>query len=173
MLTFDDGYRGLVEHALPHLQKRHFTACLFVTTSYIQEREQRLDSPYLSLGELQTWIKNGMEVALHSHSHPNYRIASLDEIQRDLLQEESLLQSWEIPYLRALAYPFGARPKDSTHLKLALKTLGMRAAFRIGNRVSSLAPEKDLFEIKRIDIQGTDSQIEFTVKVKKGRSKLF
>jgi len=173
LLTFDDGYRGVVEEALPILLKKRFKACLFVTTAYTLEREKDPNSPYLSLLDLKKWVDAGMEVALHSHNHLNYREASLPEIIKDLEKEEELLKAWGIPYHKVLAYPFGARPKQPEKLQRCLRDYGMRAAFRIGNRVTPWRPARNLFEIKRIDIQGTDSFPEFRKKVRKGRIRLF
>jgi len=45
-------------------------------------------------------------------------------------------------------------------------------AVRIGNRINSL-PIRDPYELKRIDIKGTDSLFTFKIKLKKGRTKLF
>lgn len=173
LLTFDDGYRGIVSEALPLLVQKGMKACLFVTSSYIQEREANEDSRYLSLDELQTWVESGMEIALHSHAHPNYRDVSVEAIVNDLIEEEVLLRSWKLPFEKALAYPFGARPKEASGLHKALADFGIRAAFRIGNRISPLTPKQDIFEIRRIDIRGTDSFFEFQIKVKKGRIKPF
>ncbi|NBX76321.1 MAG: glycosyltransferase [Proteobacteria bacterium] len=173
LLTFDDGYRGLVEEALPILSKKQFKGCLFVTTAYILERENNPESPYLSVAELKQWCDAGMEVALHSHSHPNYRDLTPSEVTEDLRKAEDLLNTWGIPYLKVLAYPFGARPKHPEELQKNLLDHGIRAAFRIGNRVSPWVPIPNRFEIKRIDIQGTDSFSDFRKKVRTGRVRLF
>lgn len=173
LLTFDDGYRGLVNEALPVLKEQGFRASLFGTTSYFEERIQNEKSVYLSPAELRTWVESGMEVALHSHAHLSYKNSSAEDIIKDLAHEESLLKAWNIPYLRAIAYPFGARPKNAVALHKALDNFGIRAAFRIGNRLFPLTGKENRFEIKRIDIQGSDSFFEFCIKVKKGRAKLF
>jgi len=173
LITFDDGYSGLVQNALPILKKNQMQACLFVTTSYIQEREQTSNIRYLSLGDLRSWVDSGMEVALHSHDHLNYRETALSEIEMDLRLAEKVLTDWKIPFEKAVAYPYGARPADLTSLKRLFSTLGVRAAFRIGNRLFPWNERERHFEIKRIDIQGSDYRFEFSTKVRKGRSQLF
>jgi hypothetical protein len=45
-------------------------------------------------------------------------------------------------------------------------------ALRIGNRINHV-PFNDPYELKRIDIKGTDSMYTFTIKLRKGRQKLF
>jgi peptidoglycan/xylan/chitin deacetylase (PgdA/CDA1 family) len=173
VLTFDDGYRGLIEEALPLLLRKKFQACLFVTTAFILEREKNPDSPYLSVAELKKWSDAGMEVALHSHGHPNYRELTPNEVTEDLRKAEELLNAWSIPYRKVLAYPFGARPKHPEELQKNLLDHGIRAAFRIGNQVTPWIPGPNRFEIKRIDIQGIDSFSDFQKKVRTGRVRLF
>jgi hypothetical protein len=48
--------------------------------------------------------------------------------------------------------------------------MGIKLAFRIGNRVNKL-PLKNYFEVKRISIQGSDSMWTFKTKLLKGREK--
>jgi len=173
LLTFDDGYRSLVDEVLPVLLRKNLRACLFLTSQYIQQREEDPSSPYLSIADLKKWCDAGMEVALHSHKHPNYRDLSETDVIEDLKKEEELLQSWGVPYLKVLAYPFGARPKPPDQLHKALNKYGIRAAFRIGNRLTPRERLENRYEIKRIDIQGTDRFSDFQKKVRKGRTGWF
>ena len=50
--------------------------------------------------------------------------------------------------------------------------MGVIAAFRIGNRVNPLKI-KDLYDLNRIDIRGTDGFWRFRLKVKFGKIGLF
>jgi hypothetical protein len=49
---------------------------------------------------------------------------------------------------------------------------GVECAARIVSRINALPP-KDIYEIKRTIIRGTDSFREFKIKLRKGRCKLF
>ena len=71
---------------------------------------------------------------------------------------------------KVLAYPYGARP--AAEMKVIMSGMGIKAAFRIGNKVSEV-PAPDMFEIKRIDIKGTDTQADFRIKLRKGKLKPF
>jgi hypothetical protein len=81
-----------------------------------------------------------------------------------------------IPFVRALAYPYGGFPKKDPQLKAKMKEIfrasRLQFALRIGNRINRW-PIKDPYEVKRIDIKGTDSFYTFTTKLRKGRRKLF
>jgi peptidoglycan/xylan/chitin deacetylase (PgdA/CDA1 family) len=179
LFTFDDGYRDNVALALPVLKRMKLKAAIFVTSSFIEEREQNPESVYLSVAELRQWVGEGMELALHSHSHPNYRQISWSEISSDLASNRSKLKQWNLPYVEALAYPFGARPKKAQalrELKTQLKEAGLKAAFRIGNRIhswSEFVRGVDAMDVCRIDVRGDDPFFEFTIKARKGRTKRF
>jgi hypothetical protein len=75
-----------------------------------------------------------------------------------------------------LAYPYGGYPKKDEIKKCRMKNLfrekRINFALRIGNRINGW-PLIDDYEIKRIDIRGTDSFFTFKTKLKKGRAKLF
>jgi hypothetical protein len=57
-------------------------------------------------------------------------------------------------------------------MKEIFRTSRLQFALRIGNRVNRW-PLKDPYEVKRIDIKGTDSFSTFITKLKKGRRKVF
>ena len=81
-----------------------------------------------------------------------------------------------IRFVRVLAYPYGNYPKKDLYLKTKMKEIfrasRLQFALRIGNRVNHW-PLKDPYEVKRIDIKGTDSYSTFKTKFKRGRKKLF
>ena len=75
----------------------------------------------------------------------------------------------------ALAYPYGRYPRQAAQrgqMEAELAAAGFAAGLRIGNRINRL-PIKRPYEIRRINVKGTDSLWEFGVKVRKGRVKLF
>ena len=175
MITFDDGYRSILDYAVPILEKYQFTATVFLTTGFVGKSKDDLDEP-----SIQAWVQAGHEVALHTHLHPSYRDGDLGEKMRDLDLNLEWFRERTIPYFKALAYPFGARPKEAHPLKVLKQTLqekGIHGAFRIGNRVvewSVLESGRlDRFEIPRIDIRGEDDLETFKTKVKKGRIRPF
>jgi peptidoglycan/xylan/chitin deacetylase (PgdA/CDA1 family) len=114
VLTFDDGYAALAEHAFPVLVDHGFTALLFVITDFVG-RENTWDVQYgwrrfyhLSWDELARWRERGIEV--HSHGATHARLTWLkgaeatDELGRS--REAIASRLGEAP--RAIGYPFGA-----------------------------------------------------------------
>ncbi len=83
VLTFDDGYAGLADHAFPALAELGLTALVFVITDYAGAtnawdvhyggREFR----HLSWDELGRWMERGIEV--HSHTATHRRLTWLPD----------------------------------------------------------------------------------------------
>jgi peptidoglycan/xylan/chitin deacetylase (PgdA/CDA1 family) len=115
LLTFDDGYGSLAEHAYPILADLGFTATTFLITDYVgktntwdvQYTWNRLS--HLSWSEIERWRARGFEFASHGATHR--RLTWLDDaaIETELLgSREALTARLGAEAGRAVAYPFGA-----------------------------------------------------------------
>jgi peptidoglycan/xylan/chitin deacetylase (PgdA/CDA1 family) len=182
LITFDDGYASTLKEASPILKEFGFCATLFATSSFIagDAGAAKPDAPFMTPEDLKIWNQEGHDIALHSHLHPNYRALKNTEIVHDLKANQDWFKAQNIFVLPALAYPYGARPKEPVRneaLKQSLQRQGVVAAFRIGNKIatwSSLRKKHyDRFEIPRIDIRGDDTIASFAIKVQKGRLRPF
>lgn len=131
VVTFDDGYTGLAEHAFPVLADHGFRALVFVITDYVG-KENTWDVQYgwrkfhhLDWDVLGRWQERGMEVHSHGTSHARMtwlgNAAIADEMVRS--REEITKRLGTAP--AAISYPFGAvdgRVRD--HAVSAGYTLG-------------------------------------------------
>jgi peptidoglycan/xylan/chitin deacetylase (PgdA/CDA1 family) len=115
LLTFDDGYASLGEHAYPVLAELGFTATTFLITDYIGKTNtwdvrytwQRL--PHLTWSDVEHWGARGFQFASHGATHR--RLTWLDDaaVHADLGRSREVLRARLGPEAgRALAYPFGA-----------------------------------------------------------------
>ena len=115
LLTFDDGYASLAEHAYPILADLGFTATTFLITDYVGKMNtwdvpytwNRL--PHLGWDTIERWRAQGFEFASHGATHR--RLTWLDdltvaaELQRS---REALMARLGPEAGHAVAYPFGA-----------------------------------------------------------------
>ena len=115
LLTFDDGYASLAQHAYPVLAELGFTATTFLITDYIGQantwdvrytwrRLRHLDWP-----EIERWRARGFAFASHGARHR--RLTWLDDgaVADDLGRaRETLVGRLGADAGRAIAYPFGA-----------------------------------------------------------------
>lgn len=143
-ITFDDGYRGLREHAFPVLEAHGFGATCFVITDYAG-RLNRWDVAYggrrfahLAWRDMRAWQGRGIEFASHTATHPRLTrtgdlgvYAELDRSRRAI----ELALGVETP---AVSYPFGAFGEREERLA---REAGYTAGFGIarGWRGSAMA----------------------------------
>jgi peptidoglycan/xylan/chitin deacetylase (PgdA/CDA1 family) len=116
-----------------------------------------------------------VEFGLHSHAHENYQQKTPPEIGADTRRSLAELREQGLAAAPALAYPYGKYPRDRQTLAAMaaeLSAAGVRCGLRIGNRINRL-PVRHRWEMRRINVKGTDTLWEFRVKVRKGRVKLF
>jgi peptidoglycan/xylan/chitin deacetylase (PgdA/CDA1 family) len=117
-----------------------------------------------------------IEFGLHSYRHQSYGELDAEEAAQDIDNCITALKENHIPFIPVLAYPYGAYPKKDEIKKERLfdmlRKKGIKYALRIGNGLNRL-PFKNPFEIKRVNVRGSDSFLKFKVKLRKGHVKLF
>lgn len=109
--TFDDGYEGLIDYALPILEKYGYTATVFICTSLIGKNNKwnNKDSvlrEHLSMEQLDILHQQGWEIASHGVSHTNLLKLSDKELDQELHQSlTDISRRWgkTLTY----AYPYG------------------------------------------------------------------
>lgn len=179
ILTFDDAFVNFGDYALPLLKKYNFTATVFVPVAFIGKTNiwDNGHDPIMSDLDLKRLaINEDIEIGLHSFMHTSYGDLTPAEMGEDLKNCRETLDFNEIPYIMAMAYPYGGFPKKDQELKAQMISVfqeaGLDFALRIGNNINGW-PIRNPFEIKRIDIKGTDNFFIFKTKLRKGRAKLF
>lgn len=133
-ITFDDGYRGLREHAFPVLETHGFRATVFVITDYAG-RLNRWDVAYggrrfahLAWRDMRAWQGRGIEFASHTATHPRLTRCSSEQVGGELEHSRRDLARALDVETPAVSYPFGAA--DEREERLA-REAGYRAGFGI------------------------------------------
>jgi peptidoglycan/xylan/chitin deacetylase (PgdA/CDA1 family) len=174
LITFDDGYANNLLHACPLLERHGLRATMFLPVKFIGGENEWDGGGELLLGydQLRAMSPEVVEFGLHSYAHGNYRRMSLGELEADLRQCIAGLERNELPFVRALAYPFGRDPARRCFrwgaVRTLLTSLGIECGLRIGNRVNRL-PITNRYSLQRIDIRGDDTLETFCRKLE-GRS---
>jgi peptidoglycan/xylan/chitin deacetylase (PgdA/CDA1 family) len=115
LLTFDDGYAELAEHAYPVLVDLGLTATTFVITGHVG-RTNTWDSRYtlrrlrhLDWPAIEAWRGRGLEFASHTATHPRLTWLDAGHVAEELERSrETLVRRLGRDAGRAVAYPFGA-----------------------------------------------------------------
>ena len=115
LLTFDDGYASLADHAYPVLSDLRFTATTFLITDFVGKTNtwdvrytwNRL--PHLSWSEIERWRAQGFDFASHGATHRRLTWLGDAAIETELRSSREALMACLGPEAgRAVAYPFGA-----------------------------------------------------------------
>lgn len=177
LITFDDGYQSQYKYAYPLLKKMGFKASFFIIGDSLDGNIDAGDelNRKMTIGELKALDKDIIQLGMHGYHHENFKNTPVEEIEKIILRSKAVFKNHNIPLTATLAYPYGARATDPTQaagLRDVFHKTGVTAAFRIGNRVCGIPP-RNMFDIFRIDIRGTDSFEDFKIKLRKGKLKPF
>jgi len=175
LLTFDDGTADALEMLHPLLLELKVRGALFAIPGWAgserEEGEGRVR--YLDAAGLRM-VAATLDIGLHGHEHRDLSKLAPAEVEAELRRAAAWLAREGIPFLPALAYPFGAYPRKDPARRdaflAAVRRSGVRAAFRIGNRVNPL-PLREPLELCRTEIRGDEPFWVFRFKVKIGRRK--
>ncbi|HWC73773.1 MAG TPA: polysaccharide deacetylase family protein [Gemmatimonadales bacterium] len=115
LLTFDDGYESLAQHAYPVLAELGFTATTFLITDYVG-KTNTWDVRYtwnrlrhLSWNEIERWQARGFNFASHGCTHRRLTWLDRAALDSELRGSRDLLVARLGPDAgKAIAYPFGA-----------------------------------------------------------------
>ena len=115
LLTFDDGYASLADHAYPVLADLGFTATTFLITQHVGRlntwdvRYTRQRLPHLDWSTVEHWRGRGFDFASHSATHARLTWLSDAEVAGELERSRGVLTARLGQGAgRAIAYPFGA-----------------------------------------------------------------
>lgn len=120
-ITFDDGYRAVVDHALPVLDRLGVTASIFVPTAWVgRDRpmswagvDQWAAGPHASAlhpvdwDQLNQLADAGWEVGSHAATHPMLTLAGDDELAGELVDSKATIEAELGRPCTSIAYPYG------------------------------------------------------------------
>jgi peptidoglycan/xylan/chitin deacetylase (PgdA/CDA1 family) len=153
VLTFDDAYADFGSAALPVLRQHDFPATLFVPTAFAGSHARwnkgagEADRAILSWCALRDIATEGIEVAAHSHTHPQ-----LDRLPPEVLSDEInrsryLAEDNLSVAVQGFAYPYGYW---NHAVRATVATAGFRYGCMVGNLMT--APGDDVLTLPRLTV---------------------
>ncbi|MEW9534337.1 polysaccharide deacetylase family protein [Microbispora sp. NPDC049125] len=160
VITFDDGYADFHTEALPVLDRHGFPCTVFVTSGWLDDAGA--EAAGRPLDRMLTWSQvreaaaHGVEIAGHSHSHPQ-----LDQIPRDMVRQElrrnkALLEDRIGGAVTTMAYPYGY---SSARVRREVREAGYKAACAVNNAVAG--DRHDLLAVPRLTVGRSTTTARF------------
>ena len=153
VLTFDDAYTDFYSAALPVLREHGFRATLYVPTAYVGAttrfnvslgEENRAVLSWQALADI---AAEGIEVAAHSHTHPQLDRVPAAVISDEVRRSRGLLEDKLGFAVDGFAYPFGYWDRAA---RAAVAAAGYRYAFAVAELMT--APDDDLLTLPRLTV---------------------
>ncbi len=171
LITFDDGFAGLHEHALPLLAARGWPATVFLVSALIGQRDAWTTREFgaagtnalLGAAHIAEMARHGFEFQSHSRTHAD--LTTLDDaslahqVQGSRRELQDLLGA-EVDHF---AYPFG---RHDARVQSAVQAAGYRLAVSVDPGVNR--PGAAPWQVRRLDITGHDGARRFGRKVSMG-----
>ena len=171
VLTFDDGFRGVREHALPVLESLGWPFTVFLVSDLLggddvwtrHSNPGGTSHPLLNASEILDMQRRGC--SFHSHTRSHASLPTLDDaaLSEQLAGSRSALSALLGRDVDFLAYPFGHRDE---RVDAAARAAGYRAAFSVQPGFNRR--DVDPFRIRRLDVFGTDTPAMLMRKMRLG-----
>jgi peptidoglycan/xylan/chitin deacetylase (PgdA/CDA1 family) len=166
VITFDDGFQGCVDHAVPILRQLGFPAVFYLVAGLVGDRsrwlpaERGVEFPLFGWTAARELAAEGFTLGAHSLTHP--RLASLrpEHSRAELVESKAILEDRLGLAVDHLAYPYGSY--DERVREQAMET-GYRTACSV--RIGLSDPTDDLHALHRVPILGTESLVSFATRV--------
>jgi peptidoglycan/xylan/chitin deacetylase (PgdA/CDA1 family) len=160
LLTFDDGFTGVHEHAAPVLQQLNWPATVFLVSKLIGKRDQWCQTqnpsgktfPLLTREHISAMRETGFTFQSHTRLHPDLTTLSDSELTDELAGSRQDLEELLGEQVRYLAYPYGRLNEqviDTT------RAAGYDAAFSTQPGFNRM--DVNHYRIRRLDVFGTDT----------------
>ncbi len=169
VLTFDDGFVNVLEHALAPLRSHGFSAIQFLVADLLGKTNEwesagERTEPLMDAAQVREWLAAGHDIGSHTRSHP-----FLTQLPRDAAREEICASKKKLEDLfgRAIehfCYPYGDWNPAVRDLVIAA---GYRTACTTNNGVNTAADSP--FELKRLTARYRSRSLRNLVAWVRGR----
>jgi len=159
-ITFDDGYRSVLELALPWLESFAYPAVLFMPTDFVGGTnmfDSEPEEPLCDWDELRELVRRGVAVQSHGESHRAFSELAPTERALELERSKAVLEAELAQPVELFAYPYGDDAGAAPDVRAALARTGYRAACLYGGGTFTFPPQ-DPYRLERLAM-GPDTDL--------------
>lgn len=125
LITFDDGYQGVYQYALPELRKRYMHATLFLVTSSIGKQDKNY--PRITTSQIHQMSRDYLvDLGSHTVNHDELSKLSPAQYEYELQHSKAVLEKLTGKPCLAISYPYG---DFNPRVLAATKAAGYQVAF--------------------------------------------
>ncbi|MBS0176623.1 MAG: polysaccharide deacetylase family protein [Nitrospira sp.] len=171
LLTFDDGFLGVHQHAAPVLADLGWTATVFLVSQLIGQRDDWCVThnpsgetyPLMAASHIRELCAQGFTFQSHTRNHADLPTLDDDTLRAELMGSRDDLQDLLGKSVDYLAYPYG---HHDVRVINATRAAGYQAAFSVQPGFNRL--DVDRFRLRRLDVFGTDTPAMLARKITLG-----
>ena len=145
VLTFDDGYRSVYEHALPLLQRFGFTATVFVPVGANGCLPRLGGREMLDANGIRALRSAGIHVGAHTMSHCDLTRLSDDQLEAEVRDSKAILEDVLGERVSTFCYPYGQ------HDRRVREVVGRHFKCACSDRLGLVTSGSDPLAMERVD----------------------
>ena len=114
VLTFDDGSRTIMRHAMAELDTNRFKAIQFIVADAIGgvnhwdiRDNNEAEDPLMDAAEIREWLAAGHEIGAHTRTHPRLPQIPEDQAREEISASKKILEDLFGLEIRHFCYPYG------------------------------------------------------------------
>lgn len=167
VITFDDGFQGCADYAVPVLRARGFTAVFFIVaglvggTSAWLLAERGVELAMMGWPTIRALDAAGFQIGAHTMSHPRLAGLAPADCRRELGDSRRRLEDELGRAVRHMAYPFGSYDEAA---RAAAAEAGYRSACSV--RIGLSPAGDDPLALRRVPVLGQDSLLDFACRLR-------
>jgi len=164
-LTFDDGYRNNLEHALPILRRHGFTATCYglagmLGGTNVWDHGQVPIQPLMTKQDWCDWRDAGMDIGSHTLTHANLESLSAEDARDEIVASKQTWESLMNYEVRHFCYPYGRY--SQRHVDMVRDAGYITATTTRRGRVRVGDPAH---ELKRVMVARATHPLQFLLKI--------
>jgi peptidoglycan/xylan/chitin deacetylase (PgdA/CDA1 family) len=162
LITFDDGYRSILDYGLPELRSLSYPAVMFVPTAFIGrhndfDADNEPREAICGWEELRELERCGVSVQSHAVSHRAFSELNPAEQEQELLRSRATLEDGLGKPVEVFSYPYGDCGPEPVAARRVMEGTGYRAACLYGGGPQRV-PVADPYCLDRLAV-GPDTDI--------------
>ena len=172
LITFDDGYRSILDYGLPELRFFSYPAVMFVPTAFIGghndfDADNEPEEAICGWEELRELERCGVSVQSHGVSHRAFSGLNPAEQEQEILRSKAALEDGLGKPVEVFSYAYGDCGPAPEATRSMLERAGYRAACLYGGGPHRV-PVADTYRLDRVAV-GPDTDLPRCVANRRGR----